>query len=202
MRRAGKIFSRAGIAGLSAVLSLWAAAGCSTPLVAPAGSESALVIGRVMVTYTWELALGRMRPGTNKEGILVELEDRDKHTVVRATTDEEGYFFIPNITAGAYELRRVIVGVTFADYRGGYVTTEDKFSISQGTLAFSPSPGKVGYVGTVLVEVDERGFRTKTAPDDAAAKDYFLRTWAKSPWASREVLSLRSKPAPAGGFSF
>jgi hypothetical protein len=201
MRRAEKIFSRAGIAGLSALLSLWAA-GCSTSLVAPADSQSALVIGRVMITYTWELSLGRMRPGTNKEGILIELENREKHTVVRATTDDEGYFFIPNMAAGAYELRRVTIAGSFMDWRGAYVTSEEQFSISQGTLAFSPAPGKVGYVGTVLVEVDEKGSRTKAAPDDAAAKDYFLRTWAKSPWASREVISLRAKPAPAGGFSF
>lgn len=202
MRRARKICSLAAIAALPAILSLWAG-GCAPALVAPAGSESSLVIGRVIINNRRELALGRMPPGTIKEGILVELESVDKRSVVRVVTDEEGYFFLPNIQPGAYDVRQINISSVVAGGRGAYETTTERFAVSQGTLAFSPAPGKVGYAGTIVVDIDERGFgRATNASDDAAARDYFLQTWAKSPWASREIISLRAKPAPARSFSF
>jgi hypothetical protein len=197
-----RVFSRASFAALSAILALWAA-GCAPALVAPVDSESSLVIGRVIINNRRELALGRMPPGTIKEGILVELESVDKRTVVRVTTDEEGYFFLPNIPPGAYEVRQINISSVVMGWRGVYETSTERFTIPQGMLAFRPTPGKVGYAGTVVVDIDERGFaRTTEAPDDAAARDYFLRTWAKTPWASREMISLRAKPAPARSFSF
>jgi hypothetical protein len=201
MRRAEKIFSRAAIAAL-AVLGLWAS-GCAPALVAPVDSESSLVIGRVIINNRRELALGRMPPGTIKEGILVELESVDKRTVVRVTTDEEGYFFLPNISPGAYDVRQVNIGSVIMGWRGTYESNMERFTVPQGMLSFRPAPGKVGYAGTIVVDIDERGFgRTTEAPDDAAARDYFFRTRGKTPWASREVISLRAKPAPARSFSF
>lgn len=63
-------------------------------------------------------------------------------------------------------------------------------------LVFSPVPGKVGYAGGIVVDADERGVGTASeASDDAGAREYFLRNVAKSPWAVREMISLRSRPA-------
>lgn len=200
MRRARKI-SPPVIATLSLIL-FWVA-GCAPALVAPTDSESSLVIGRIIVNNRRELALGRMPPGTIKAGILVELESVDKHALVRAVTDEEGYFVLPNIQPGAYELRQINISSVITGYRGTYESTTERFSVPQGMLTFRPAPGKVGYAGTVVVEIDERGFgRVAEASDDSAARSYFLQTWAKTPWASREMISLRAKPAPARSFSF
>jgi hypothetical protein len=83
---------------------------------------------------------------------------------------------------------------------GNYGVSVQQFAIPAGTLVFSPTPGKVGYAGTVVVDVDERGFTSvKAASDDTAARAYFSRKWAKSPWAAREMIPLRAKPAAAEG---
>ncbi len=201
MRRARKIFSQVLLLGLG--LMLFASAGCAPVLIGPAGSESSLVFARIIINNRRELALGRMPSGTIKEGILAELESVDKRTVVRAVTDEEGYFFLPNIAPGAYELRQINISSVVMGWRGAYETTTETYSIPQGTLAFSPVPGKVAYAGMVVVDIDERGFgRSTPAADEAAARDYFSRALGKSPWASREMVSPRPKPAPARNFSF
>ncbi len=114
---------------------------------------------------------------------------------MRVSTDEEGYFFLPNIPSGIYDLAQVSFGNIAMSGRGSYMSTVERYAIPTGTLAFSPSPGKVGYVGGIIVDVDERGFGTASqAPDEAGARDYFFRNWAKSPWAARELISLRSRP--------
>jgi hypothetical protein len=128
---------------------------------------------------------------------LVELFSQDMRTIVRVSTDEEGYFFLPNIPSGVYDVAQVSIGnIAVIGWRGSYMTTVERFVIPAGMLVFSPVPGKVGYAGGIFVDVDERGVGTASeASDDAGAREYFLRNVAKSPWAVREMISLRSRPA-------
>ncbi|HEY1269764.1 MAG TPA: carboxypeptidase-like regulatory domain-containing protein [Candidatus Binatia bacterium] len=199
MRRARKIFSRACLPGLVFILSAWAA-GCAPTLAAPTESQSALVIGRVFVNYARADNIWRFPAGAVAEGILVEMEKRGTRDLINALTEEDGYFFLPNIAPGVYDVRRVSITTVVPGASGNYGVSVQQFAIPAGTLVFSPAPGKVGYVGTVVVDVDDRGFTSvREASDDTAATAYFSRKWAKSPWAAREMIPLRAKPAASQG---
>lgn len=202
MRCARKIFPRACLLGVVFVLSAWAA-GCAPTLAPPAQSESALVIGRVVVNYARASNVWHYPPGAVTEGILVELEKRGTRDLVNALTEEDGYFFIPNIAPGVYDVRRLSISSVAPAGSVTYTVSVQQFAIPAGTVVFSPSPGKVGYAGTVVVEVDDRGFTSvKAASDDAAASAYFSQKFAKSPWAAREMIPLHAKPAAAQGANF
>jgi hypothetical protein len=189
----------AGMAALAAVF----VAGCASELLAPANSESALVIGRIEINYGPKSGMAPFTDGVVKEGILVELEMQGRRELVSVTTDAEGYFFLPNLPRATYDLRRVSSGSVTPYVRGGYSVSLQRYGIDSGTLVFTPAPGKVGYAGGVVVDVDDRGFSSvREAPDEAAARDYFFKNWGKSAWALREMISLRPKPATRQNFHF
>jgi hypothetical protein len=165
-------------------------------MVEPAGSRSALVIGRVVIHYERKSISGEIVHLTWKESIVLEFVNRERPGTVSVATDEEGYFFLPNIRAGAYELRQVRIQNIVAAIGGTATKTTYEFKIPPGVLSFSPVLGKVAYSGGVVLYVDERGFSSGTVDVDAeSARVYFLRKWAATPWAAREMVPLRSKPA-------
>jgi hypothetical protein len=176
---------------------LWAcASGCAPALVEPAGSSSALVIGRVVVHYERKSLSGEIAQITVKDSLVVEFVNRERRGVVSVATDEEGYFFLPNIRAGAYELSRVRIEKIVAALGGSATKTTYEFKLPPGRLAFSPVQGKVAYAGGVVLYVNDRGFSSGREEADAeGAKNHFFRKWAASPWAAREMIPLRSKPA-------
>jgi hypothetical protein len=144
------------------------AAGCAASLVEPAGSSSALVIGRVVIHYERKSVSGEIVHLTKKESIVLEFINRERRGTVNVATDEEGYFSLPNIRAGAYELRQARVENIVVAVGGSATKTTYEFKIPPGWLSFSPVQGKVAYAGGVVIYVNERGFSSATEEVDAA----------------------------------
>jgi clan AA aspartic protease (TIGR02281 family) len=172
--------------------------GCAPTLVEPTESTSALVIGRVIIDYRQqEDFFGALPAGIIKEGIAVEVESWDRRQLFNVRTDEEGYFFIPNIPSNnTYHVRRLSVERGSGAPRGGLILSTRGFQLGVGTLAFTPVAGKVGYVGTVIVDVDERGITdTRELREAQQARAHFIQKWRGSGWTARELVSAGTKLA-------
>ena len=90
--------------------------GCTLFLVGPSEPNSALVIGRVVVTSKFPGAFYGLLPlGTVDKGLNIEIESQDGKQAFSVTTADQGYFVIPNIPPNTYHLLRV----TMEGGRGG-----------------------------------------------------------------------------------
>jgi hypothetical protein len=155
-----------------------------------------LVIGRVIIDYRQrENFFGALRPGIIKEEVEVEVESWDRSRRFSVRTDDEGYFFIPNIPRNTYHVRRVTIKqAPGAPERQGGASLR-RLQLGVGTLTFTPVPGKIAYVGTALVVVNERGFTDVREMRDAHhARDHFVRKWSDTEWVWRELVSVGAKP--------
>jgi len=145
-------------------------------------------MGRVVITNKHS-GRGTLLPlGTIDQGIEIEVESWDGSQSFKATTQDQGYFFIANIPSNTYYVSAVVV-----ERRGG-----DRFETSRlgvRGLTFTPVPGKIGIAGTLLVEVSEQGtLSARESREDEEAKTYFLKKHGGSSWASREFVSVGTRP--------
>src|SRR5262245_47046467 len=171
--------------------------GCAPTLLAPTEPNSSLVIGRVTINNQNRGAFyGALPLGVVESGIVVEVESRDKKQIFKATTEDQGYFFLPNLPPNIYYIRRVI-------FEGSLASGEtEKSGYEARRLTFTPVPGKISYAGTLIVDISERGLATiREVRDEDKVKAYFYQKYAASPWAAKEFVTASSslsgmEPAP------
>jgi hypothetical protein len=158
---------------------------CAPHLIAPADQNSALVIGRVVINNKFPGNFyGLLPQGIIEKGLEIEVESRDGKEVLKVTTGENGYFLIPNITPNSYWVRRV----SFEGTRSG---ARERRAHDSRRLSFTPVPGSVLYIGSLFIDVSERGLATyKETRENETAKSYFSQTFTNSPWTSRSFVTL------------
>jgi hypothetical protein len=121
--------------------------------------------------------------------IELEIWSRDESQVFKAKTERQGIFFIPNLPPNTYIVRRLIV-----DRQTG-IRQEIQHIDVNGPI-FTPVPGKIAYIGTLVVDVSEKGFITiNELREDDRAKTDFVGRYGASSWGSREFVTPGSKPA-------
>jgi hypothetical protein len=92
-------------------------------------------------------------------------------------------FVIPNIRPNTYYVRRVTI-------EGESGRARERRGQEVRRLSFTPVPGKVVYIGTLFIDLSDRGFSTlREMREDERAKAYFLQTYGTSPWASRAFVA-------------
>lgn len=164
--------------------------GCAPFLLGPVDQNSSLVIGRVVIDNKFAGDFYGLLPlGVLEKGLEIEIESRDGKEIFTATTGENGYFLFPNISANSYQVRRV----TFEGVR-----SNQRERRSQGVrrLDFTPVPGRVLYIGSLFIDLSERGIATyRETREDERAKAYFYQAFGTSPWTSRSFVALGPTPA-------
>jgi hypothetical protein len=176
---------------LSVISVLSFLASCAPTLVGPIEPNSSLVIGRVVVNNKFPGAFHGLLPlGIIEKGLEIEIESRDGSQSFKVNTEEQGYFFIPNIPPNTYHILRVTL-------EGGRSPGDrEKYGLTVRRPIFIPVPGKITYVGTLFVDLFDRGTsKTRDAREDEAAKTYFLQKYSASTWAPREFVSVGPKAA-------
>lgn len=162
------------------------AASCTPYLMGPSDQTSSLVIGRVVLDNKFVGQFYGLLPiGTVDKGLEIEVESRDGKQTFKATTEEQGYFFVPNISPNTYHISRVTI-------EGGSSRGEkERYTLPVRRPVFTPVTGKVTNIGTLLVEVSERQeHKVREARDEEETKRYFLQKYAQSPWSFREFVSV------------
>jgi hypothetical protein len=162
------------------------AASCAPYLMGPSNQASSLVIGRVVLDNKFAGQFYGLLPvGTVDKGLEIEVESRDGQHTFRATTVEQGYFFVPNISPNTYRISRITI-------EGGRSSGEkEKYALAVRRPVFTPVTGKVTNIGTLWVEVSEKQeHKFRDTRDEEKAKSYFLQKYAQSPWTSREFVSV------------
>ncbi len=125
---------------------------CAPTLVSPTDPNSSLAIGRIVINNQYSGLSGRLPLETVDWGIEVEVESHDGSQYLKVVTEEQGYFFIPNIPPNTYYVRR-------ARFEGTDASGTSRYGLGLSRLNFTPGPGKITYMGTLFVELSERGFK-------------------------------------------
>lgn len=168
--------------------------GCAPTLVGPIEPNSSLVIGRVIINNKYSGAFYGLLPlGKLDRGLEVEIESLDGKQSFKVIAEEQGYFFVPNIAPNRYHLLRV----TIEGSREGTRRETEKHGIGLRRLVFTPVEGKVAYIGTLVVDLSERGTSTiRELREDDQTRGYFRQKYGASLWASREFTALGARPIP------
>lgn len=162
---------------------------CAPSLVNPIEPNSALVMGRVNINNKYTGGRLLLPIGIIDHPIEVEVWARDESQVFKAKTERQGIFFIPNLPPNTYVLRRL----TVERHTGNRQETQH---IDVNRPIFTPVPGKIAYIGTLLVDVSEKGVMTASeVREDDRAKAYFVEKYGASLWGSREFVAPGSRPA-------
>lgn len=166
---------------------------CAPVLVAPVDQNSSLIIGRIAIDNKYPGTFyGLLPQGLVEKDLEIEVESRDGTVIQKATTREQGYFLLPNLPPNTYYVRRVFLEGRRSD------GARERHGLELRRLSFTPVPGKVLYVGTLIVDLSERGLATlKDMREDERAKDYFLQTYGTTQWASRSFAVLGPSPTVA-----
>jgi len=159
---------------------------CAPFLVGPNDPNASLVMGRIVVDNKFAGGLSGLLPlGVLDKSLEVEVETRDGKQYFKVTTEEQGYFFIPNLPPNSYHVLSVIIE---GGRSGG---AKERYAPRLRRLAFTPVPGKVTYIGTLYVDLSDRGeSKIREAREDESAKTYFRQKYAASPWSTREFVSV------------
>jgi len=159
---------------------------CAPFLVGPSDPNSSLVIGRIVVDNKYPGAFHGLLPlGVLDKGLEIEIETREGKGYLKVTTEEQGYFIIPNLSSNTYHVLSVILE---GSRSGG---DKERFAPRLRRPTFTPVPGKVTYIGTLYVDISDRGeSKIREVREDDKAKTYFLQKYAASPWSTREFVSL------------
>jgi hypothetical protein len=162
------------------------AAGCTPYLMGPSDQNSSLIIGRVILDNKFVGHFYGLLPvGTVEKGLEIEVLSRDGKQTFKATTEEQGYFFVPNLPPNTYLISRITI-------EGGSSRGEkERYTLPVRRPVFTPVTGKVTNIGTLLVEVSEKQeHKIREARDEEKTKSYFLQRYSQSPWSSREFVSV------------
>jgi len=163
--------------------------GCAPHLIGPADQNSALVIGRVSINSKFGGNFyGALPQGVVEKGVAVEIESRDGKETLNVTTGDNGYFLVPNIAQKNYFVRKVII-------EGMRNNQREYSSWNVQRLNFAPLPGRVLYIGSLFIDLSERGTATyREAREGDVAKAYFNQSFGGSPWSSRTFVALGASP--------
>jgi len=179
---------------LSAVLFSGIFIACTPFLIGPTDPNSSLVIGRIVIDNKYSGAFQGLLPlGVLDKALDIEIESRDGKQYLKVTTEEQGYFLIPNLPPNTYH----VLGVIIEGHRSD--GSKERYAPRLRRPTFAPMPGKVTYIGTLYVDVSDRGeSKIREVREDDRAKTYFLQRYASSPWSSREFVSLATGTVVAG----
>ena len=156
--------------------------GCAATLTDPIGPESSLVIGRVVITNKYSGKLGLMPMGTIEQGIVMEIKNSKGTLLIRVTTDNGGYFVVPNIPVNTYFLNRVI-------FKGGNPGDEETMYLGTNKGAFFvPVRGQIVDLGTYLLDISDQAKVTPKyhRPNPEATKAYLAKRHGGTPWLKRK----------------
>lgn len=160
-------------------------AACTTYLAGPSSPNSSLVIGRIVVDNKFPGEFRLLPLGVLDKGVDVELESLDGKQYFKVTTEEQGYFLVPNLPPEAYH----VLGVIFEGRRNDGAAERLRPRLRRPT--FKPVPGTVTYVGSLFLDISERGeSKVRELREDEQAKSYFRQKHGTSPWGTREFVSV------------
>ena len=159
---------------------------CTPFLVGPSDRNSSLVIGRIVVDNKYPGGLSGILPrGMLDKALDLEVETRDGKQQFKVTTEEEGYFLLPNLPPNTYHVLSVVIE--------GYRTNgaKERYAPRLRRPIFTPVPGKITYIGTLFLDISDRGeMKVREVREDDKVKSYFFQKYAGSPWSAREFASV------------
>jgi hypothetical protein len=175
----------------SLLLLCGAVVSCALSLAGPIEPASSLVIGRVVVNNKYPGDYGILPQGILREGLEVLIGTRDGSRIFKVTTEEEGYFLIPNIPPDTY----YVLMVNLVGTRGVTRRETESLGVAIRTFPFTAVPGKIGYIGTVMIDLSElKVYKVREVREYEIARAHFLEKHRDSTWASREFIALAQRP--------
>jgi hypothetical protein len=156
-----------------------------------------MLMGRVLINNGYRGRNGLLPMGLQAKSIQVEIRSEGWERIARGSTDEEGYFFVPNLPPGDYYLRSVAFDVVSEKRTDGM-----RFSVQ--FLKARVGVKTVTYLGTLLVEVSREGeFHFKELHDAEKARQWLLKAMGGTGWETCEFISAppSSVIPPAGQLS-
>lgn len=153
----------------SAILVFGLVSSCTPFLVGPRGPDSSLIIGRIVVNNHYVGSLRGLLPlGVLEKGLQVEVQTGDGEQSFKVTTEEQGFFVIPNLPPNNYRLYTVTLE------GGSHSGAWERHRRMLRRLPFAPVPGKVIYIGTLFVEISEREeSKIREVREEDTAKAFF-----------------------------
>ncbi|NIO08039.1 MAG: hypothetical protein GTO40_08580 [Deltaproteobacteria bacterium] len=167
---------------LSVLLLLVVCGGCAPALTDPAGPKSSLVIGRVVINNNYPGRQGLMPIGAVRQGITIEIMDKNRSLLITAVTLRDGYFMVPNIPQNAYYLSRII-------FRGGAPNDQETMYLAgRRGVFFVPVPGEIVDLGTYYLNISDDAEVTPVyeRANTNAAKAYLQQHHKRTPWLKRK----------------
>ncbi len=164
---------------------------CAPTLVSPTDPNSSLVIGRIVINNKHSgRYFGILPLGTLDQGLEVEVESRDESQFFKVVTEEQGYFFIPNIPPNRYQVRKVSI-------EGFSGSQRERRGIGMRRLNFTPVPGKIVYIGTLFIDFSEREKKKiREVREEEKARAYLREKHGDSAWTSRKFTTAGTGRAP------
>ena len=168
--------------------------GCAQTKESPASVEGSMLMGRVLINNMYRGRNGLLPVGLRANDIQVEFHSEDSARIARGRTDEEGYFFVPNLAPGDYYLRSVAFEVVVEK-------KNDDLRFLVRFLKARAEAKTVTYLGTLLVEVSKEGeFHFKELHEAEKGRQRLLKVMAGTGWDACEFVSAPPSPVipPAG----
>ena len=126
---------------LPAVLFTGILVACTPFLIAPSDPNASLVIGRIVVDNKYPGGLSGLLPrGVLDKALDVEVETRDGKQYLKVTTEDQGYFLIPNLPPATYH----VLGVIIEGHRSD--GSKERYAPRLRRPTFTPVPGKITYI--------------------------------------------------------
>jgi hypothetical protein len=168
--------------------------GCAQIKTSPAPVEGSMIMGRVLINNIYRGRYGLLPIGLQAKSIQIEIHSEDSQRIARGSTDEEGYFFVPNLAPGDYYLRSVAFDVVSNARTDGmrFLVRFLKARIGAKTVT---------YLGTLLVEVSKEGeFHFKELHEAEKARQRLLKVMGGTGWEACEFVSAPASSVvpPAG----
>ncbi|HWP57409.1 MAG TPA: carboxypeptidase-like regulatory domain-containing protein [Candidatus Acidoferrales bacterium] len=168
-------------------LGLFLLSGCGAKAARPQTAASALLVGRVLIQNSFRGPNGLLPLGLHGGHIQVEVRSEDGERSARATTEPDGYFFIPNLPPGTYYVRSVVLEV--ATHK-----KSDAIRFPIHALKAEVRPQKIVYLGTVWAEVAPDGqIKLQHLSDPEQARER-ARSFAEGAWGDHEFVSVPQVP--------
>ncbi len=141
-------------------------------------------MGRIVIKNKYRGQRGLLPLGNVKQGIEIDVQITDIGQPFKVTTERQGYFFIANMPPKFHYVRRVKFEGREPD--GAY----EWFSMPMQKLYFRAVPGKVVYIGTLIIELNKESYRkTREIWENEKAKTYFLQKHGDSRWAKHQFIT-------------
>ena len=142
-----------------------------------------MLMGRVMIDSKYAGRNGLLPRGLHARQIQVEIRSEDGARTARSTTDDDGYFFFPNLVPDTYYVRSVVLEVATAK-------KSDAIRFAAYALKGQVRPQTIVYLGTIRAEVSKQGeIVLKELHEPEKARERLLRSHSNAGWENREFVS-------------